>query len=500
MTDLDPFRSSGEPVPLEVLEDDWTPPTDADAPGATVTPITSARRAKKRKAAGGERTELDLAELLVERFGDDLRYCAPLGGWFAWTGTHWTLDTRERARECVKAIAREIAGEAAALLDDDLFKAAKRAGSAGGVDAILALARSTPGIVFSPDEANADPWALNVQNGTLDLRTGELRPHRREELITRVCPVPFDPEANAPTFGRFLAEVQPDPEVRAYLARLFGYAASGVVREHVLGVLWGPGANGKSVLADAVSHVLGDYAKPGPSSLIVGGGGHAPHPTDVASCVGSRLVVLHETQRGATFDASRVKLLTGGDRLTARHMREDFFDFAPSHTLVMLSNYKPSADAADAALWRRIHLVLFGVTIPEERRDPELGAKLRAEGAGVLRWIVEGARDWQRVGLSPPASVRDATAAYRSSEDAIGQFLEERTVRLASARTQASALYAAFKTWCEAEGAKPARGNDFAEEIVARGFDRVSSGGRRFYTGIGLVATEDDHDQRGGEW
>lgn len=310
--------------------------------------------------------------MLVERFGSELRYCGPLGGWFRWCGTHWEPDVRERARECAKEIARALAEEAASLLDDDTFRSAKRAGSARGVAAILDLARSAPGIVFAPEEADCNPWLLSCANGTIDLRTGALRPHDRADLITRASPVAHDPGAQAPRFEHFLAEIQPEPEVRAYLARLFGYAAVGLVRDHVLGVLWGPGANGKSVLADVVTHVMGGYARPGPSSLIVANGNHDPHPTDVATCVGSRLLVVHETKRGASFDASKVKLLTGGDRLTARHMREDFFSFVLSHTLLMLSNYRPAADAGDAALWRRMQLVPFEVVIPPKRRDPLL--------------------------------------------------------------------------------------------------------------------------------
>jgi putative DNA primase/helicase len=392
---------------------------DSDGPPSNVTPISRARQ-KRKAPRPGERTELEISEMLVQRFGHELGYCAALGGWYVWRETHWSLDELEHARECAKSIGRELAAEAAALFDSDTFNAAKRASSARGVAAILDLARSAPEIVFGPDQANRDPWALNVLNGTLDLRTAQLRPHNKADLITRVCPVAYDPAATAPTFERFLSEVQPDAEVRAYLARLCGYAAGGAVLEHVLGVLWGPGANGKSVLADVVSHVLGGYARPGPSSLIVANGSHEPHPTDVASLFNSRLVVVHETKKGASFDASKVKLLTGGDRLTARHMRQDFFEFAPSHTLVMLSNYRPSADSTDAALWRRVQLVPFEVVIPLERRDPRLADSIRAEAPGVLNWIVQGALTWQRMGLAPPEVVRKQTEAYRESEDMIG--------------------------------------------------------------------------------
>jgi putative DNA primase/helicase len=466
--------------------DDVTHPADTRGNGRKVVPMPPRKRMPK--APTGERTELELSEMLLARFGGELRFCAPLGGWFKWFGTHWARDLTEHSRECMKEIARDLAGEAAALLDQDTFKSAKLAGSARGVNAILDLARSAPEIVFSPDQANTDPWTLNCANGAFDLRCGELRPHNRAEIITKVCRAPYDPNAEAPTFERFLAEIQPDPEVRAYLARLIGYAATGMAREHVFAVFWGPGANGKSVFADTVSYVLGDYARPGPSSLLVSDGHRQSHPTDVASLVGTRLVLVHETKRGACFDASKVKLLTGGDKLTARHMRQDFFDFEPTHTLIMLSNYRPSADSTDHALWRRVQLVPFNVVIPEERRNPLLAEAIRGEAPGVLRWILDGARDWQRRGLAPPRRVVEQTDQYRASEDVIGQFLEERTVRLEGASVKAGVLYAAFKAWCESNGVRPVRGNDFSDELVrGRGYvrdDGKSAG--RIYRGIGL--------------
>lgn len=467
----------------------------AAAPSNVVTLDRKRRRRKPIKNAVGEvEMEMDVARRLLDVFGEDLRYANGIG-WLVWMGTHWQRDERETSREMVKRIVANLRADAAALGDNELWKLAARVGTARGIGAVLDLARSDPRVRVNVADLDAQPWLLACANGTIDLRTGTLLEPKREHLITKCSPIAYDPTAEAPTFERFLEEVQPDPEVRAYLARLFGYASVGVVREHVLGVLWGSGANGKSVLADTLMYVLGEHAKPGPSSLICANGHHEPHPTDVASCVGSRLVAVHETKRGASFDASKVKLLTGGDKLTARYMRQDFFTFSPTHTLIMLSNYRPEADATDAALWRRVQLVHFGVTIPEERRDPELAARIReTEAAGVLAWLVRGALEWQRIGLSPPAAVREQTEAYRAAEDIIGAFLEERTVRLASVSTKASALYAAHKSWCEANGTRPVRGNDFFAELVGRGFVKRKTAGGMVYDGIGL------HAEEGNEW
>ncbi|MEQ9077722.1 MAG: DUF3854 domain-containing protein, partial [Sandaracinaceae bacterium] len=298
-----------------------------DGPGVALEPLEPGR--PKRKRAKGQPkkaqpphpspadiTDVELSDRLVKAADGELRFCDELGGWFEWAGTHWQRDRRKRHRELAKSVAKDLAREAAETFDKRLFDAAKRAGSASGVAGLLKLAESAPQLVFTSDDVDRDPWLLNCANGTLNLRTGDLRPHQREDLITRASPAPFDPTATAPTFERFLAEIQPDPEVRAYLARLFGCAAAGVVRDHVLGVFWGPGANGKSVLAECVMAALGEYAKAGPSSLVVQSGNHEVHPTDVASCVGSRLVLVHETKKGAVFDASKVKLRISRDLIT----------------------------------------------------------------------------------------------------------------------------------------------------------------------------------------
>ncbi len=450
--------------------------------------------------------EIDVARRLVDVHGSEIRYAAGIE-WLTWTGTRWAIDLREHARELVKLLAEELRTTAAADDDDDLWTLAKACGRARGLSGILDAARSDPRVRVAVDQLDGDPWVLNAANGTIDLTLDEhpsaaLDPHDRADLLTKITPVAYDPNARAPLFERFLEEVQPDPEVRAYLARLFGYAACGVVREKVLGVFWGKGDNGKSVLAECVMQALGDYAKPGPSSLIVQNGHHEPHPTDVATCVGARLVVVHETKKGASFDASKVKLLTGGDRLTARFMRQDFFSFAPTHTLLMLSNYKPAADGSDAALWTRVQLVPFSVVIPKAKQDRSLTARIVAnELPGVLRWIVDGAREWQRLGLAPPEVVREQTEAYRTSEDTIAAFIEERCVTtVATARIAASALYENFRTWCEAQGARPARANDFGAEIEARGFRRTRQASGRFYEGIGLRSVVDDDDRSRSGW
>ncbi len=434
--------------------------------------------------------ESDVADRLLEKYGDRLRYATGIG-WFAWDETHWQRDDHRRSNEAVKSVIRDLRTEAAKLKDRNLRKLCQRVATARGVRSVLDLAASDRRVRLSVDDLDSHSHLLACKNGTVDLRDGAIKKPDPKDLLTKCCPVSYDPKATAPKFDKFLNEIQPKQEVRDYLARLFGYAATGVVREHVLGVLWGPGANGKSVLSDVMDHVLGDHAKPGPSSLIVHDGKHTPHPTDVASCVGTRLVIVHETKRGASFDSSKVKLLTGGDKLTARFMRQDFFVFAPIHTLIMLSNYKPEADANDAALWRRVQLVPFKVVIPPEKQDRELADKIKnSEAPGVLRWVVQGAVHWHRHGLKPPAVVLEQTEAYRAAEDVIGRFIEECCIKNKAAKVKAGVLYGAFKEWCKTQGERVVRGNDFFTELVSRGYERQVTSSGRIYHGIGLHADE----------
>jgi len=447
---------------------------------------------KKKRRAKASDTELRMCRAIAAEFGGRMRYCEPLGGWFAWTGTHWKRDVIGQCREFVKSYAAELFQQAVALQDEDVFRSAKRAGSASGVRALLELLSSEEGIAFEEHEADANPWLLNCANGTLDLKTGELRDHEPKDLLTRCTSVDFDPNAAAPLFEEFLRQIQPGEHVRGFLARFFGYAANGLVREHIMPFFYGPGANGKSVLASTISHALGDYAHPGPPTLISYSGTHEPHPTDVASCVKRRLVILHETQRGAKFNASKVKQLTGGDKLSARFMRADHFEFDPTHTMICLSNYKPQGDGSDAALWRRILLVPFHVTIPDEEQDKQLTEKLRAEAPGILRWLVEGHRDWHEHGLQVPPSIRQQTADYRAAEDVIGRFIEERCALGPGFKVQGGKLYEAFKRWCSSQGEDPVRGNEFSEELKGRGYAKKRTAAGMVYSGIGLHADETD--------
>src|SRR5919107_5291637 len=265
---------------------------------------------------------------------------------------------------------------------------------------------------------DASPDLLNVLNGTIDLRTGELRPHRREDLITKMAPVEYDPNSPVPAWAATLERVLPSPDLRAFFKKLCGYAISGETSEHLLPVLYGTGANGKSTVLSTLLAAAGDYGMQAAPDLLVAKKG--AHPTEVADLFGMRLVASIEVEDGRRLAESLVKQLTGGDKVRARRMRQDFWQFEPTHKVFMAVNHKPEVRGTDTAIWRRIRLIPFTETIPPGEQDKKLPEKLRAELFGILAWCVEGCLEWQREGLQAPEEVRRATGQYRSEMDVIG--------------------------------------------------------------------------------
>ena len=269
-------------------------------------------------------------------------------------------------------------------------------------------------MAVSRDELHADPMLLNCRNGVLDLRTGQLGPHEPDLLLTKMAGAAYRPDVDGETFGAFLEAIQPQEAMRRFLARLLGHALEGRVVTHLLPIFFGTGANGKSTLIDAVIAALGDYGDAADPELLTARTYDA-HPTGVADLFGLRVAILHESDHGRRLAEGTVKRLTGGDRLKARRMREDFWSFPPSHTFVMLTNHKPLVQGTDEGIWRRLRLVPFTVTIPVDERDEHLGEKLAAEADAVLAWLVAGHHDWKTSGWpSPTRSSRRPTSTGRS--------------------------------------------------------------------------------------
>ncbi len=430
-------------------------------------------------------------------YGRRFRYVPQSGKWLVWDGRRWTVDHEGRITEAAKLTARRLLDEAVQISDKQLreeaLKWALRSESAASIKAMIELARSIRGVPVMPDQFDVDPMLLNVRNGVVDLVTGELHHHDPARLITKIVPVEFDPGAVAPTWRRFLEQMLPDPEVRAFMQRLMGYCLTGRVTEHKLPIAWGGGANGKTTFFEAMLNVLGDYGQEAPADLLTDDGDK--HPTGVARLHGARLVVASETKGSSRLDEGLVKRLTGGDRIVARYMYRDFFEFDPTHKIVLLTNHKPEVRDNSNAMWRRLRVVPFTITIPETKQDKDLPEKLRAEAEGILAWAVQGCLAWQQHGLGEPIAVQLATTSYQAESDQVTGFLDECSTTDTQARVKASELYAAYLAWAEANGDEPLSQRDFGRALTERGFHRYRSG-VHWWLGLTLATDSETAQER----
>ena len=438
--------------------------------------------------ATGLFTQLFVSEQFVANRQSDLRFVHERG-WICWTGTRWEHDKLRPqflAKEEIKRLSDQVHRNNEKSVASRIVVQLQKANT---ITAVLQLAQSDPRFSVRFAQLDADPWVLNCQNGVLDLRAGTLREAQREDLCTKASPVHFDPHAQAPTWRAFLERVLPDPDVRSFVQRLAGYAMTGAIREHVLPIFFGKGRDGKGTFIEALSYVLGDYMHPVPAALLrvqVGEG----HPTMQAQLRGVRFAPAQETEKKFQLAEALVKQLTGGDRVTARYMREDFFSFEPTHKIFLATNNKPKINGTDEGIWSRVLLVPWTAFIPEHERDGELKNKLRAEAPGILLWALEGCLAWQREGLQPPESVKVATKDFRQESDAVGRFLEERCTRLDGLRSQATQLYQAFEQWCRDEGEKVESQKAFGMALNEREIERKCINGRQWYVGLGLRAEQ----------
>jgi putative DNA primase/helicase len=434
-------------------------------------------------------TDLGNAERFVAHHGEDVRYCYPWRKWLVRTGARWERDEAGLVHRLAKETVRGIYREASDAEDEDRRKAlAKHAAaseSEARIRAMVELAKSEAPV--SPDELDADPWHLNVQNGTIDLRTGELREHRREDLITKLAPVEYDPDATAPTWEAFLERVLPGEELRGFVQRAVGYSATGDTSEQCMFIHHGPGANGKSTFQEAVAAALGDYAMRTPTeTLLVKRAGGVPN--DVARLKGARFVTASETEEGRRLAESLVKDLTGQDTISARFMWAEWFDFKPTHALHLSTNHKPEIRGTDPAIWRRIRLIPWAVTIPPAEQDRKLAEKLRDELPGILAWIVRGCSAWLQEGLKAPEVVRQATKAYRAEMDVLAAFLADCCLRDEDESAFAGELWGAWKRWCDESGEQAGTQKRFGGRLAERGFlnHRDSRTGRKVWSGLSL--------------
>ena len=445
-------------------------------------------------AAGGPRTDdIGNAERFVAQHGDNVRYNHTARHWLLWTGTHWRCDDAGAVRELAKQTARRIYAEAAQSANSGQDARAavlsRWAGASAGerrLGAMVNMAATDPAVAVTAAQLNRGDLLLNVQNGTINLATGELRPHDQADLLTYALPVAYDPAATCPTGDRFLARGAPGLAV--YLARAVGYTLSGTAVEQCLLFLYGRGANGKTTFIETIAALMGDLAHKARAAALMAEAAERI-PNEIAVLAGKRFVVASELADGGRLNEGLVKDLTGNDAISARFLYGEPFTFRPSFVLWLYGNHRPVIVGTDEGIWRRVHLVPFTVQIPPAERDPALPAKLRAELPGILAWAVRGWRAHQQHGLGTPEAVTAATADYRAESDVLGHFIAEKCVVGPTTSARANELYSAYAEWAEASGLRPLSSVKFAVALAERGFikgPRTSRG--HVWQGIGLMA------------
>jgi putative DNA primase/helicase len=445
-------------------------------------------------------TDYGNAQRLVAQHAGMFRYCYLWKKALEWCGTHWRLDYSGAIERMAKATVRNIYREAeegeTTAERVDLAEWACKSEDANRINAMIAKAWSEPGISIQPDEMDRDPWLLNCKNGTLDLRTGQIREHLQEDGITKLCPVHYDPAASCPRWEAFLRAIfQDKAELIAYVQRLLGYCLTGDVSEQILPIFHGSGANGKSTLLGIILKMLGgDYAIKAATDLLMVKRSEA-HPTEKADLFGRRIAVCIETEEDRQLAESLIKDLTGGDRQRARRMREDFWEFDPTHKVILCTNHKPIIVGTDPAIWRRPKMIPFSVYFwdpnnplevenelpPEFKQDKQLSKKLATEFPGILAWCVRGCLDWQRGGLRTPAEVEAATTDYRNEQDVVAAFFLECCHIGPDYRTTSAKLYGVYRLWCEESGEKDCGGRRFGRAMSERpGVERYTDNGTKY--------------------
>ena len=418
-----------------------------------------------------------LALRFAEQHVDDLRFVSAWGKWLHWTGACWRLDDTLLGFDLARAICRE----AAALCNKP--STASILASAKTVAAVERLAKADRRIAATVDQWDADPWLLNTPAGVIDLRSGQRRPHNPADHLTKLTAV--SPAGTCPKWLGHIDKITGgDVELQGFMKRMLGYSLTGSTMAHALFFLFGTGANGKSVVIDTAAGILGDYHQTAPIETFTASSTER-HPTELAGLRGARLVTAVETEEGRRWAESRIKTLTGGDRISARFMRQDFFEYQPQFKLMIAGNHKPGLRSVDEAIRRRFNLIPFAVTIPPEERIDGFGEQLKAEWPGILAWMLEGCVEWQQDGLNPPKAVTAATAAYLDAQDALSAWIDEKCECAANGWEARSALFDSWSKWAATTGEHAGSRSRFIDAMENRGFQQAKRQGLGF-RGISL--------------
>jgi putative DNA primase/helicase len=430
-------------------------------------------------------TEDSAALAFAERYKGQLLFDHDSGSWFRWDGNHWKRERTRLAFNWARDLSRE-------MTENEPIKVkaiGRKTTFSGGVEK---FSQADPIFAVTGEDWNSDPFLLATPNGTIDLRTGKIRPADPDDRINRITAIGPLGIVDCPQWLKFLDEATgKDDELIAFLQRWCGYCLTGDISEHALVFCYGPGGNGKGVFLNTVSGILSKYAATAAMESLTASK-YAQHPTDLAMLAGARLVTASETEEGRAWAESRIKQMTGGDPITARFMRCNFFTYSPNFKLTIIGNHEPTLRSVDDAMCRRFNIIPFIRKPPVV--DKELPKKLWSEWPGILRWMIEGCLAWQETGLAPPKTVRVATASYFENQDLFGQWIQEKCNAAPGDKSKAGTSADLFKSWsafAKAAGDIPGSRKSFARMLERRGFVPHRKGPSQIRAYYGIEVTHD---------
>lgn len=394
-----------------------------------------------------ETWEIALAEGLYKLHGDELRWDYSQSQWAWWDGQRWQPHKMK-----AYTLTRELCANTVTMINARKGApnfALSKVATATGITSLVKHLSMTKGIAVPSDIWDADPYLLNTPGGVVDLKTGKMHKADPERYMTKCCSVTPDRKMPTPLFDEFLVwATHGDEAYQNYLWRVLGYCLTGDTKEEIMLFMHGPGGNGKTLLKETIAKIMGDYHRASKMSVFMVQK-NEQHPTGIANLIGARFVSAAETVKGRRWNEALIKELTGGDEISARKMRADFFSFRPQFKLLLHGNVKPKLDGVDNAIRRRLHMLPFTAVISEKNKDTDLGKKLDAEAPGILAKMIDGCLEWQRDGLNPPDAVLDATADYLSEQDVFTQWLDECCNMDMTGEETLKALFTSWKSWCE---------------------------------------------------
>jgi putative DNA primase/helicase len=426
------------------------------------------------------------AQRLIDEHGEDMRYCHPWRKWIIWDGRRWEEGAQYAAVRFAEDTVFKMLQDALSIpktedkdTEKDRLAAigfAKASGNGSRVKAMLELAQAGYMVPVEPKQFDRDKYLLNCANGSLDLRTGTLRSFDRSDYATKFISTACDPEAKCPLWDSFLYRIMGgNSRLVDFLRRTFGYSLTGDTSEQCIFILHGEGANGKSTMLLTLQSILGEYARQSAPETFMEKRGNSEAGYDLAVLRGARLVASVETRDGKKLDEAIVKQVTGGDIISCRRMREDFWEYVPEFKLFLATNHRPVIKGTDTGIWRRIRLIPFNVKIPEGEKDKHLPEKLAAEAPGILAWAVRGCCEWQKNGLQEPKEVLDVTQEYRHEQDVLGAFLDECCLIGSEYHDTSKNIYEAYSRWTKENGLFTKSQPKLTRDLADRGFEEYNT-------------------------